>query len=506
MQFRKLANILLILLIPSLPNIAQETATPAQPTIPREAPLPVANELFIAPAPLPPATQAALKTKDETLVYRAEPVTDPAVFEPSAAAKNFKFGNVDIELLKQVNAFDKYMEDHGMIISDPVVTGYLERIGRSVVPPSAIENVQWRFRVIREPTPNAFALPNGSIYVSSGLLSRLQNQAQLAGVLAHESTHVTNRHTYTGYHDMRKKVVAIEVIQIGATAAGFGGLNAGVVNAIGNLIPAIVVETIFGYRRELEHESDMYAVRVMKAAGYDPNEMPKALDLLRNGPEVDLSQESAFWSDHPKLDDRIRDTSDLAKQIGQPPNGGRTDALDYVASTKNAVRHDAGLAIMLGRPRTAVSIADRLIELEPNNADNYALLGDSYRSLGAQPAKPSADELTEDGKKQTRKALRKMTQAEYEKSLLAGPGGKEQFDTNCKLALEAYTKSQALDPNNALAMRGMGFLDEAEGNFADAAVNFKRYIALAPNAKDARQIRQRLANLEKPANIPGVRQ
>jgi beta-barrel assembly-enhancing protease len=500
MKFRMLVKCLFTLLTPLL--IAAQETPPLSPASDQEAPVALShvNELLVAPVPNAPDAQ------DQTLVYRAEPITDPTVFELSPSAKNFKFGNVDLELLKQVNAFDKYMEEHGLIISDPVVTGYVERIGRSVVPPNTLENVQWRFRVIRDPTPNAFALPNGSIYVNSGLLSRLQNQAQLAGVLAHESTHVFNRHPYTSYHDMRKKVVAIEVFQVGATAASFGGVNAGIVSALGNLIPMIVTETIFGYRRELEHESDVYAVKVMKAAGYDPEEMAKALDSLRNGPEVDLSQESGFWSDHPKLDDRIRDTSALAKEAGQPVSAGQTGEYDYVASTKNAVRHDAGLAMMLGRPRTAISIAERLIQLEPNNADNYALLGDGFRSLGARPAKATSEELTVDGRRQARKQLGKMTPAEYERALLAAPGGKEQFDANCELALLAYTKALALDPNNALATRGMGFLDEAQGHFLDAQVNFKKYLQLAPSARDARQVKQRLEKLASSVSATGAGQ
>jgi predicted Zn-dependent protease len=260
---------------------------------------------------------------------------------------------------------------------------------------------------------------------------------------------------------------------------------------------------MFGYRRELEHESDMYAVRVMKAAGYDPNEMAKALDSLRNGPEVDLSQESSFWSDHPKLDDRVRDTSEAAKQVGEPAGGGHIEQFDYIASTKNAVRHDANLALLLGRPRTAVSIAERLIELEPNNPDDYALLGDAYRKLGALPAKPTADELTENGKKRTRKMMSKLTQAECEKALLNTPEGKTQFEANCKSALEAYTKALALNANNAPAVRGMGLLDEAQGYLSDAAANLKRYLELAPNARDARQIRMRLEKLSAPRSNTG---
>lgn len=164
-----------------------------------------------------------------------------------------------------INEFDRYIEDHGWIYDDPVATQYVEHVGLSVVPPDTPENVHWRFRIMRDPVPNAFALPNGTIYVNSGLLSRLQNEAQLAAVLAHESTHVYNRHTYLGFRDMRKKMVAIDIFEVAATAAAYGGVNYGIVAAIGNVIPLAIITSIFGYRSDLEHEADVYAVHVLSS-------------------------------------------------------------------------------------------------------------------------------------------------------------------------------------------------------------------------------------------------
>ncbi|HWR15115.1 MAG TPA: M48 family metalloprotease [Terriglobales bacterium] len=435
--------------------------------------------------------------QERSLVYKPEAPPSPEVFTPSAAAQRFNFGKVDLELLRQVNAFDKYIEEKGWIYSDPAVTGYVNRIGRSVVPPSAPENVEWKFFVVRDPTPNAFALPNGSIYIHSGLLSRLENEAQLAGVLAHESTHVFNRHVYTGYHDMRKKIVAIEVIQAGATAAGLAGASVGIVNAIGNLIPLALAESVFGYRRELEHESDVYAVRVMKNAGYDPIEMSKALEMLKKGPEVDLSDENLFWSDHPKLTDRVVDTKQIAEQIGRPEGGGRVGAEDFIASIKSGIRHDAGLAMMLGKPRTAVDIAKRLLVLEPHNAENYVLLGDAYRALGARTAVPEDDETTKDGKKRTRKMLSKLTQEEYEKALMDAPGGKDKWEANLREAESAYAKAFELDAQNPAAYRGQAFLYEQQGKPTEAIADFQKYLELTSAPKDIRQIKAHIESLQK---------
>lgn len=424
-------------------------------------------------------------------------VTPAANTAPSAAAQKFTFTKVDLEFLRQIDAFDKYIEEKGWIYDDPATTEYVERVGRSVVPSEAFENVKWRFRVLRDPVPNAFALPNGSIYIHSGLLSRLQNEAQLAGVLAHEVTHAFNRHGYLAYHDMRKKAVAIHVLSAAATAAGVAGVNAGVVNAIGTLLPMLVVETMFGYRRELEHESDVYAVGMLKNAGYDPLQVPAALDLLTKGPEVDLSVQSVFWSDHPKLKDRVRDTTAIAHQLVLPETRGKLGEETYLASTSNVIRHDAGLALLLGRPRTALAIANRLLSLDSKNPDDYVLLGDAYRTLGARAPEPTSEEQTDQGKKNTRKMLSKMTTNEFEKALLANPGGKERWETNLGESERAYLRALEVDANNRAAHRGLGYLRENQNRWSDAIASFSKYLELAPDASDAKFIRRRVETLQK---------
>jgi len=419
------------------------------------------------------------------------------VYQLSPAAANFKFTKVDLDFLKQIDAFDKYMEDKGWVYDDPVVNNYIERVGLSVVPPNTPENVKWRFRILRDPVPNAFALPNGSIYINSGLLARLENEAQLAGVLAHESTHVFNRHVYLDYRDMRKRVVLIEIFQVAATAAAYGGVNYGIVQALGNVVPLVIITGMFGYRSELEHEADVYAVHVLKFDGYDPMQMSKALDLLHKGPEVDLSQESLFWNDHPKLANRVKDTAAIAQSFGEAENSGRTEELIFVAATKNADRHDASLAMIMGRPRTAVATANRLIKLDPKSGEDYALLGDAYRALGGRTPVPTDDEQSSHGKDETRKLLRKMTLPEYEKHLMEAPGGRANWEANCEQAERAYSRALELDEKNLRAERGSGFLYESEGEYSDAFLHFKKYLDLAPNAKDYRLIRIHLDSVIK---------
>lgn len=95
-----------------------------------------------------------------------------------------------------MNLLAERFDKEGLVYHNGELEAYLERIGQTVVADKDIENVNWKFHALRDPTPNAFALPNGSIYINTGLLALLDDEAQLAGVLAHEITHVSRRHTY----------------------------------------------------------------------------------------------------------------------------------------------------------------------------------------------------------------------------------------------------------------------------------------------------------------------
>jgi cytochrome c-type biogenesis protein CcmH/NrfG len=138
---------------------------------------------------------------------------------------------------------------------------------------------------------------------------------------------------------------------------------------------------------------------------------------------------------------------------------------------------------------------------EPNNAENLVLLGDAYRTLGARTPTPDDEELTDHSKNEARNHMRKMTLAEYDKLLLAQPSGPERWQANAVRAEESFHKALEMDPSNATAHRGLGFLAERKAQRPLAIEEFKRYLELAPAAKDGRQVRLRIESLEKQAPL-----
>src|SRR6185503_2030675 len=180
--------------------------------------------------------------------------------------EDFKFGKVDLELLEQVNLLDRRFERDGLVLEDEATNAYLKRVGEVLLPRGlSLENVQWKFRALRDSVPNAFALPNGSIYVTTGFLALVDNESQVAAVLAHEMTHVIRRHTYLQNRSNRKKFLTMNIIAaVGAYDPG--GVAGAMIMIATAVAPFLVMAMMFGYSRDLEREADLKGIDMMISA------------------------------------------------------------------------------------------------------------------------------------------------------------------------------------------------------------------------------------------------
>jgi len=202
---------------------------------------------------------------------------------------------------------------------DASLQRYVNRVGKWVALHSDRADLPWTFSVIDTETINAFALPGGSVIVSSGLLKRLGSESELAGVLAHEIAHVVKRHQLKAIQsgmqaDFWKNVgtsVAADRVKIGGGAVGSTVGNMAkpyILDAAGNLI-----KDGFFLRpldRGLETEADQLAIVLATRAGYDPYGLVGALQMLaqyKGGGDA-----ASVFSTHPSATDRI---SDLEKFV-----------------------------------------------------------------------------------------------------------------------------------------------------------------------------------------------
>ena len=128
-------------------------------------------------------------------------------------------------------------------------------------------------------------MPNGSIYVTTGLLTLIDNESQLAAIVAHEITHVMRRHTYVHNRSNRKKFLSMNVMAaVGAYAPG--GIVGAVITIVTTVAPFIVTATMYGYSRDLERDADYKGIDMMISAEYAPEEMINVLKLLNQDMEL----------------------------------------------------------------------------------------------------------------------------------------------------------------------------------------------------------------------------
>ena len=206
-----------------------------------------------------------------------------------------------------------------LLIKDPQVTGYLQDLIGKVGGPAAKD---MRIYLARVPDFNAMMFPSGFSVVFTGLLLRMRNEAQLAGVLAHESGHFLRRHMIRSWRDQRRKS---DIFAIGAMAAGMGGAAGGVY--LGDYVQLAHLGTIlslFAYSRAMEAEADAMGARLIAEAGYRPIEMANVWDQLIG--EEDASaryrrkqrRRGSLFDTHPSPNSRMADLKLSAAEVTVP--------------------------------------------------------------------------------------------------------------------------------------------------------------------------------------------
>lgn len=426
----------------------------------------------------------------------AQKKTAPVEATPLPVREEFKFGKVDLEILEQSDLLDAKLERDGLVLQDEAANAYVRRIGQTLVKGLELERVSWKFRVLRDPQPNALALPNGSIYVSTGLIFLVDNESQLAAIIAHELTHVMRRHTYVQNRSNRKKFLTMNIMAaVGAYAPG--GIVGAVITVVTTVAPFILMATVYGYSRDLEREADLKGVDIMISAEYSPEEMVNVMKLLDKDIEGDNIR--LFYNDHPALNERIKYLSSYlgarADRVTHQMELNRERAA-YFKNMESAMRHNIQLSIMAGRFRSAVFNAQRLVDFHPDS-ENLFWLAEAYRTLGPRSSQLTGKELTNSGKKDAAKKRQKRTLEEEERELLETPVGKDNWQRHQQKAEELYLRAVNAENPAPAVHRGLGMLYEKLGRANDAASEYEKYIELAPTAIDRERIKRRIETLRR---------
>ncbi len=351
---------------------------------------------------------------------------------------------------QQMERVEEEISGSNLLIKDPQLTAYLgDLIGR-VGGPAARD---MRIYLARIPEFNAVMFPTGFTVIFSGLLLRMRNEAQLAGVVAHESAHFLRKHQLRQWRDVRRKTDIFSFLAMGAGLAG--GVTGTYAGDLVQLAQLGTILSLLRYNRVLEAEADAMSVRLLAEAGYDPVE---ASDVWRQliG-ELDLSAEYrrkkrdrhfSIFETHPAPDARMADLRVSAMEVKVP---GR--AYDAYRG-----RYLSALAKI--RP----TLLDDQVKLNDPGASQYVI-----------------NTLAKDGWN----GLLRFQEGEIWRL-------RNRRDDDIRAA-QGYAAAVLYPDAPPDAWRWHGIMLMKQGRAVEARSAFGRYLRMAPDAPDAALVRQMMA-------------
>jgi beta-barrel assembly-enhancing protease len=221
----------------------------------------------------------------------------------------------DVEIGRQSAAeVDKQLP----VLKDKTVQAYVNRIGKRLAAVAPGADYPYQFKVLNLSDFNAFALPGGFMYVNRGLIEAAGDEAELAGVMAHEIAHVALRH---GTNQVSKAYLAQAGLGVLGGVLG-GGQTSDVIGAVGGF----GLNSLFlKYSRNAEEQADIVATQMMAKAGYDPMAMARMFERLREQSGRDPGKVEQFFSSHPAPANRARRVQQEAQAVGPVKKRGPVD-------------------------------------------------------------------------------------------------------------------------------------------------------------------------------------
>lgn len=350
-------------------------------------------------------------------------------------------------LWQQMERVEEEVAGSNLLVRDPALNRYLQGLIGKVGGPAAKD---MRIYLARIPEFNAMMFPTGFTVVFTGLLLRMRDEAQLAGVIAHESSHFLLKHQLRSWRDLKRKSNILTAIAMGAGLAG--GATGTYTGDLVRLAELGTMLTLFRYSRQLEAEADALGVKLIAEAGYAPLSMSETWDQLITELEWSARERRkrvdrgySLFATHPAPRERLNDLKLSAAELTAPGRG----------YDRGRERYQAAIAPI----RTM--LFDDQVKLNDPGASNYIV-----------------ETLAKDGWNGqllfTRAEVNRLRNADRYKAASAAD-------------YAAAVRYPDAPPD---AWRWHGVMLMKEGRTAEGRVALQRYLAMAPGAPDAPFVRQ----------------
>ncbi len=263
------------------------------------------------------------------------------------------------------------IEKEADFIRDLTIQAFVEKVGYSIVDQVGPTPFEFKFYVVNGLDPNAFAIPGGHVFVTTGLLVLAENEQEVAGVLSHEIAHVTQRHVAQMIERSKRLNIASLAAIVAAMIAGRGGTasQAGVAMA-----SATAGALQLKYTREMETDADQNGLNYMIKAHYDPNGLISFLNRIQRISLAVAPNIPPYLLTHPVIESRISLMENLLHTVSKPAGPFRT--------VPNFKKIRAQAFVEEREPHVSITHFQSLIDTNPDFWEGYYGLGLAYRKMG----------------------------------------------------------------------------------------------------------------------------
>ncbi len=265
-----------------------------------------------------------------TTISLADEIKLPDMGSPADAvlSKNDE-AQIGAAIMRRINA-------SGTVIKDPQVVEYVNEIGHRVAAHANNGDYEFTFFVVDDPSINAFALPGGYIGVHTGLLEATRNEDELAGVLAHEIAHVTQRHIARAVTANKRQSLLSTAVMLGAMIAGaLGGLDGDAMQGAIAVAQGASAQAQINFTRSNEHEADRIGMSALADAGFNPDGMASFFEVISRSGGPSEARVPEFLRTHPVSSSRIAEARSRARSYSPVQT---QDSINYgIATARLAV-------------------------------------------------------------------------------------------------------------------------------------------------------------------------
>ena len=355
--------------------------------------------------------------------------------------------------------FMRYVHRYYDLVEDPLINAYVNDVGQKILAKIPTQPFDYRFFVIKENVYNAFAIPAGYIFINSGMLLAMEHEDELAGILAHEISHVVCRHISQRIERSKKLDLATMAGVVAGVFLGVAGGSAEAAQALTLGSMAAGQTLALAYSREDESQADQFGLAYLEEAGYSAEGLLIILKKIRSRQWFGTSQIPTYMMTHPAVEDRIahidawlstRQTADPQHHLTAGPS-------------KQLQRVQYRLRALYAEPNGAAQFFEAILKKAPSDADAAHAYGLLLARMGKR--QEAFDYL------QTALAVNPL-----DPTLLSDLGKVHFSDGNTKEALKILQGAASLPGRNSEGLFYLGRTYMELGDFNNAVDIFENLL------------------------------